>query len=255
MTALSKKALANQEQPSYWKLVKKNITQYYELYLLIIPIIAFYIVFYYAPMYGAQIAFRRFRPRNGIWGSQWVGMLHFINYFKSYYFWRLIRNTFLLNIYGIIFHFPMPIFLALLINEVKHGKYKRVVQTVTYLPHFVSVVVICALLIDMLEIGGWLNTLIEQLGGTQHSFMTDPGAFRTIFVASNVYQHIGWNSIVYLAAISAIDPQLYEAARIDGTARRREPLPDVRQNYAALHRADDHCSVHPAPGLDDEHRA
>lgn len=204
---------------SYFSRLKKNICQYYELYLLILPVIIYFIVFCYYPMYGAQIAFRKYKPRLGILGSDWVGLKHFISYFNSFYFWRLIRNTVLLNIYGILFHFPLPIVLALMINELRSRRYKRIVQTVTYLPHFVSLVVICALLSDMLSVNGWFNDLIEMLGGERRSFLIEPGSFRTIHVTSNIYQQVGWNSIVYLAAISAIDPQLYEAAIIDGAGR------------------------------------
>ena len=207
------------EKNSYLRRLRKNIFQYYELYLLILPVVAYFIIFCYYPMYGAQIAFRNYKPRLGILGSEWVGLKNFISYFESFYFWRLIRNTVLLNVYGIIFHFPLPIILALMINELHNRRYKRVVQTVTYLPHFVSLVVICALLSDMLSIDGWFNDFIEMLGGTRHSFLIDPGCYRTIHVSSNIYQQIVWNSIIYLAAISGVDPQMYEAATIDGAGR------------------------------------
>lgn len=212
------------KKKSYFRRLGKNIRQYYGLYLLIIPVVIYFILFCYYPMFGAQIAFRRFKPRLGIMGSDWVGLKYFINYFNSYYFWRLIRNTLLLNLYGIVFHFPLPILLALMINELRSRPYKRVVQTVTYLPHFVSLVVICALITDMLSINGWFNDLIEMLGGTRKSFLIDPGSYRTIHVVSNIYQQIGWNSIVYLAAISAVDPQLYEAATMDGAGRFKRIL-------------------------------
>lgn len=206
---------------SYFIRLRRNIRQYYGLYLLIIPVIVYFIIFCYYPMYGAQIAFRKYKPRLGITGSEWVGFKYFISYFKSYYFGRLLRNTLLLNLYGIIFHFPLPIILALMINELRSVRYKRIVQTVTYLPHFVSLVVICALLTDMLSVNGWFNDLIVMLGGERTSFLIEPGAYRTIHIVSNIYQEVGWNSIVYLAAITAVDPQLYEAATIDGAGRFR----------------------------------
>lgn len=212
------------KRDSFFVRLRRNIKQYYGLYLLIIPVIIYFVVFCYFPMYGAQIAFRKYKPRLGISGSEWVGLKYFINYFHSYYFTRLLRNTLLLNLYGIIFHFPLPIVLALMINELRSVRYKRLVQTVTYLPHFVSLVVICALLTDMLSANGWFNDLIVMLGGERRSFLIEPGAYRTIHIVSNIYQEVGWNSIVYLAAITAVDPQLYEAATIDGAGRFRTIL-------------------------------
>ncbi|GHU70443.1 sugar ABC transporter permease [Clostridia bacterium] len=204
--------------------LKKNFFHYYELYLLIIPVLLFYIIFAYGPMWGAQIAFRKYSPRQGMWNSPWIGLTHFKSFFSTYYAWRLIRNTLLMNVYGVLFNFPSPIILALLINELRSRRYKRVVQTITYMPHFISVVIICALLTDMLSLKGWFNSILVSFGAIPHSFLTDAGAFRTIFISSNIYQHIGWNSIVYLSAISNIDPQLYEAATIDGAGRFRKAL-------------------------------
>jgi putative aldouronate transport system permease protein len=204
--------------------LKRNFDHYHELYLLILPVVLFYLIFAYGPMWGAQIAFRKYSPRLGMLNSPWIGLTHFKSFFQTYYSWRLIRNTLLMNVYGVLFNFPSPIILALLINEIKNRRYKRVVQTITYLPHFVSVVIICALLHDMLSLKGWFNSILASLGASPRAFLTDAGAFRTIFISSNIYQHIGWNSIVYLSAISNIDPELYEAATIDGAGRFRKVL-------------------------------
>ncbi|MDR1061844.1 MAG: ABC transporter permease subunit [Clostridiales bacterium] len=201
----------------------KNMRAYYQLYLLIIPVVAYYLVFHYWPMYGAQIAFKDFSPGEGIWGSPWAGLKHFRTYFGSYYFWRLIRNTLLLNVYNLLYGFPAPIILALLINEVRSRGYKRAVQTITYIPHFISLIVICGLLKDMLNANGLINYLLNAAFGREGvAYLLDPRYFRTIYVASGIWQQIGWGSIIYLAAITSIDQELYEAASIDGARRLRK---------------------------------
>ncbi|MDR1541890.1 MAG: ABC transporter permease subunit [Clostridiales bacterium] len=192
------------------------------IYMMLIPIALYYLVFHYYPMYGAQIAFRDFSPLKGIWGSAWVGFKHFSDFFSSYYFYRLLRNTVLINLYDIIFGFPAPIIMAILINEIGHPLFKRTVQTITYLPHFISLVVVCGLLTDFLASDGVINNAIEFFGGKPTSFLMNPEAFRTIYVGSEIWQSMGWNSIVYLAALVSIPSELYEAARIDGAGKMRE---------------------------------
>lgn len=194
------------------------------IYLILLPSVIYYIVFHYLPMYGAQIAFKDFSPGKGIIDSPWVGLEHFINFFKSYYFVRLIRNTVLINVLDIIFGFPAPIILALLLNEVHKNSFKRVIQTVSYLPHFVSIVVLCGIIIDFTSREGLFNNLITYFGGEPISFMTNASWFRPIFVGSGVWQEVGWGSIIYLAALSNVDAELYEAARIDGAGRLRQAL-------------------------------
>ncbi|MCM8900527.1 ABC transporter permease subunit [Caldicoprobacter algeriensis] len=189
------------------------------VYIILLPVVAYYIIFHYLPMYGVIIAWKRFTPMGGIWGSEWVGWRNFENFFKSYYFFRLLRNTFLINLYGLIFSFPAPIILALLLNEIKVGWFKRTVQTISYLPHFISTVVICGMLVNFLAPDGLINTVLAVLGVEPKAWLRVPGAFRIIYVSSGIWQEVGWGSIIYLAALSNIDPQLYEAATIDGANR------------------------------------
>ena len=174
----------------------------------------------YAPMYGAQIAFRDFSPVLGITGSKWVGFKYFIQFFKSEYFGRLIKNTLGISLYSIIVSFPIPIILALLINEVRGKFFKRSVQTVVYLPHFISAVVVVSILSALLSpSSGLINQLITAFGGTPIHFMAEPKYFKTIYVLSDIWQSAGYGSIVYMAALTGIDPSLYEAATVDGASK------------------------------------
>ena len=190
------------------------------LLLMLLPALIWYIVFMYAPMYGAQIAFRDFSPVLGITGSKWVGFKYFTQFFKSEYFGRLIKNTLGISLYSIIVGFPIPIILALLINEVRGKFFKRSVQTVVYLPHFISAVVVVSILSALLSpSSGLINQLITAFGGTPIHFMAEPKYFKTIYVLSDIWQSAGYGSIVYMAALTGIDPSLYEAADIDGAGR------------------------------------
>ncbi len=193
-----------------------------QVYLMLLPVLLYYALFHFQPMYGAQIAFKSFNPVKGIWGSQWIGFRHFQAFFGSYYAWRIIRNTLLLNFWHVIFAFPAPIIVALLVNEVTHQGYKRVVQTLTYLPHFISLVVVCGLIIDFLARDGVVNQLIAAGGVEPIPFMIIPQWFRFVYVSSGIWQQAGWESIIYLAALSAINPELYEAAVVDGAGRWRQ---------------------------------
>ncbi|MFC6226287.1 ABC transporter permease [Paenibacillus allorhizosphaerae] len=192
------------------------------LYLMVLPVIVYYVIFDYGPMYGLQIAFKDYSPGSGIWGSPWVGFEHFIQFFDSYYFWRIIRNTLLINVYELIFGFPAPIVLALLLNELRRQAFKRIVQTITYLPHFISIVVVVGMLVDFLARDGVVNQLLSTLGIPSKSYLSEPEWFRFIYVSSGVWQQVGWGSIIYLAALSTIDPSLYEAARVDGAGRWKQ---------------------------------
>lgn len=198
------------------KRLKKN----WDLYLLFLPVLVFFLVFEYGPMYGVQIAFKDFSAVQGIWGSPWVGFEHFERFFNSYYFWRLITNTLGIGLYELIAGFPVPILLALMINELRDGKFRRFVQTATYAPHFLSTVVIVGM-IDMFlsPQKGLINLIIQGLGGEPIYFMTEPAWFKSIYVLSGIWQHMGWSSIIYLAALSGIDSGLHEAARVDGANR------------------------------------
>ncbi|MDI9469964.1 MAG: ABC transporter permease subunit [Bacillota bacterium] len=194
------------------------------LLLMFLPVLAYYIIFHYGPMYGLQIAFRDFKPRRGFFGSEWVGLKHFIDFFSGPYAWRLTRNTLLLSLGQLIFGFPLPILFALLLNEVQNRVFKRVTQTVTYLPYFISLVVVAGLLVNFLAKDGVINDIIAFFGGERKAWLQEETAFRTIYVASGIWQQMGWGSIIYLAAIAGIDQELYEAARIDGAGRFKQAL-------------------------------
>lgn len=205
-------------------LIKKDIKRNYMIYLMLLPVLIYFLAFHYGPMYGAQIAFRDYEHTKGIWGSDWVGLKHFMSFFSSYYFMRLLKNTLWLSILDIAFGFPAPIILALMLNEMRNAKFKRLTQTISYLPHFISTVVICGMIIDFTSTEGLINQLIENLGGESIPFLSMAQYFRTIYISTNVWQSVGWNSIIYLAAISNIDQQLYESATIDGAGRLRQIL-------------------------------
>jgi len=188
-------------------------------YLMLLPAFAAVLIFSYFPMYGIQIAFKDYKGSLGFAASKWVGMKHFINFFNSYNCWTLIKNTFVLSLYSFLASFPIPIILALLLNEIR-GRYKNFVQTVLYAPHFISLVVLVGMISTMLSPSiGSINTMIEMLGGKKIYFMSLPSAFRHIYVWSGVWQEMGWSAVIYIAALSAVDPQLHEAAIIDGASK------------------------------------
>lgn len=175
-------------------------------------------------MYGAIIAFKDYTPRLGVNGSPWVGLENFNRFFKSIYFVRLIKNTILLSLYNLIFGFPAPIILALLLNEVRNKKFKSVAQTITYLPHFISLIVVTGMLTNFAMTSGLFNDIIVMLGGSRSALLQNPKLYRTIYVASSVWQEIGWSSIIYLSALAGVDSQLYEAAQIDGAGKWKQLL-------------------------------
>nr|WP_223869289.1 ABC transporter permease subunit [Paenibacillus sabuli] len=191
---------------------------------MLLPVLVYYIIFQYGPMYGLQIAFKNYIPSKGFTGSPWVGFDHFVAFFNSFYFWRLLGNTLLLSFYSLLFFFPAGIVLALLLNEIGNPRFKRTIQTITYMPHFISLVVIVGMMVDFLSTNGLINNLLGQIGIGPVPFMRDPGWFRTLFIGSDLWQNIGWSSIIFLAAISNIDPALYEASRIDGASRFRQAM-------------------------------
>jgi putative aldouronate transport system permease protein len=173
-------------------------------------------------MYGLVIAFENYSPARGMLGGPWVGFKWFEQFFQSQFFWQLLRNTLLLSIYGLIFSFPIPIFLAIMLNEVKSGWFKRTAQSISYLPHFISTVIIVGMVVNFLSPDGLINNVIAALGGERHNYMIMPEWFRAIYITSGVWQSMGWNSIIYLAAIAGIDAELYEAATVDGASRLRQ---------------------------------
>ncbi|MGP0586216.1 ABC transporter permease [Paenibacillus timonensis] len=194
------------------------------LYLMMIPVIAYYVIFHYGPMYGAIIAFKDFTPIKGILGSDWVGLKHFEDFFGSYYFLRVLKNTILISLYTLVFEFPAPILLALLINEVRRRYFKRVVQTITYMPYFISLVVICGIITDFTNADGLINRLFMLLGYDGQAMLQKPELFRPIYVLSEIWQRIGWESIIYIAALMSIDLEQYEAARMDGASRLKQMI-------------------------------
>lgn len=192
----------------------------WQLYLLLLPVVAYFIIFHYMPMCGLQIAFRNYSVRLGIWHSKWVGLKHFQRFFRSYYSMEVISNTLLISLYSLAVGMPFPILLALSMNEVRCKAFKRTVQTVTYAPYFISTVVMCSMIFLFLSPqNGVINRVIMAFGGESVYFMGKPGLFKTIYVLTSVWQYAGWNSIIYMAALSGIDPQLHEAATIDGAGR------------------------------------
>ncbi|MBO1512761.1 ABC transporter permease [Metabacillus bambusae] len=198
----------------------RKILQNWQLYIFVLPAFLYFLIFHYIPMYGVQIAFKNFIPTLGIWGSEWVGFEHFTRFFESYYFWDLIKNTLGISVYELIVGFPLPIILALALNEVKDSFFKRTVQTVTYAPHFISVVVMSGMIIAFLSPAtGIINHGIQFLGFEPIAFLSDPAWFKTVYVLSGVWQSTGWGTIIYLAALAGVDPQHHEAAIVDGATR------------------------------------
>lgn len=203
---------------------RKDFSRNWELYLLVIPVLVFYFLFSYKPMYGALIAFQNYKPALGFSGSPWVGFDNFTRFFSSPFFGRLLRNTLLLSFELLIFGFPAPIILALLLNEVHQRKFKKIVQTVTYLPHFISIIVVAGMLTDFCMSTGLINDIIVFFGGERSPLLQNPALYRTIYVLSDIWQQIGWGSIIYLSALTGVDTQLYDAASIDGAGRFQQLL-------------------------------
>lgn len=195
-------------------------------YILIVPGLLYFIIFHYVPMFGIIIAFKDIAPFEGVKGiinGPWVGFKNFITFFQSYYFWNVLGNTVIISAYKILFGFPAPIILALLLNEVKNNKFKRMVQTISYLPHFISMVVLAGLVTSVLSVnGGIVNEIRKSLGQEAIFFLGSSKYFRTVLVSSGIWQNIGWGSIIYLASISGIDHQLYEASIVDGANRWKQ---------------------------------
>lgn len=202
-------------QASLGRRMKKSIP----LYILLLPSAVLLFCFAYLPMYGLIIAFKDFSPALGIMGSPWVGFKHFIKFFNSYQFAITLKNTLVISVYGIIVGFPLPIALALLCNQIKNQKFKKVFQVTTYLPHFISTMVMCGLILIFLSPSSGIIANVFRLFGIQiPNFMASVSAFKHVYVWSDIWQHLGWDSIIYLAALSAIDPTYYEAATIDGAS-------------------------------------
>jgi putative aldouronate transport system permease protein len=193
-------------------------------YLMILPVIIYFILFSYKPMYGVIIAFKQFKPTLGISGSPWVGLQHFHDFFTDIYFFRVLKNTFVISFYSIIFGFPAPIILALLLNEIKNSVFKRTVQTISYMPHFISLVVVCGLIKQFSYQEGAFNDILQFVIGRRIAILQEPGLFRPIYILSSIWQETGWGTIIYLAALTGIDQEQYEAAKIDGAGRLKQMI-------------------------------
>ena len=208
------------KEKTRWQNAKTKIQKNKQLYLFVLPAFLIILIFSYGPMYGVIIAFKDYMPSLGIFGSPWVGFKHFQRFFDSYYFWDLIKNTLGISLYSLALGFPLPIILALALNEIKDGPFKKLTQTVTYAPNFIAVVVMVGMVIAFLSPStGVINHFLEAIGLERINFMTDPKWFKTIYVVSGVWQSTGWGSVIYLAALSGVDTQLHEAATIDGASR------------------------------------
>lgn len=196
-------------------LIKNN----WQLYVLVLPVVIYFFVFNYLPMYGIQISFRNYKAVQGITGSEWVGLKHFKTFFEAYYFKRLLANTLVLNIFNILWNFPIPIILAILLNQVRSDKRKKFIQTTIYVPYFISTVVLAGMLyIFLAPSSGIFNVAREALGLATYDFMSEASAFRPVYIISGIWQSAGYGSILYIACLAGVDPCLYEAAEIDGAS-------------------------------------
>ena len=205
-------------------LLKKDLYANREVYFLLIPVVVFYIVFCYMPMYGALIAFKDYAPKLGVTGSPWVGFKHFEMFFNSPSFLTILWNTVRISLYSLLVEFPAPIILAMLINELRNARFAKVVQTATYLPHIISLIVVCGMIKDFTRDTGIITQLLSLFGVPEVSLLGYPQYFLPIYIGSNIWQDVGWSSIIYLAALTGVDPQLYEAAKIDGANKWQQTI-------------------------------
>ena len=197
----------------------QNIRSHPVVYLMLIAVMTYFVLFCYWPMYGNIVAFKNYKPFLGLAKSKWVGLDNFAEFFGSVYFGRILRNTLVLSFLNLIFGFPVPIIFAVLLNEVQSIRYKRVIQTATYLPHFISTVVVCSMVMMFTNSNGFITSFVNAITAHKGSLISDPTCYRAIYVLSYIWQSFGWGSILYIAAMTNIDPSLYEAARIDGANR------------------------------------
>ena len=198
----------------------KKMKRYYQLYLLLLPALIYFIIFRYGPMYGLQIAFKDYVATKGFWGSPFVGLKHFERFFSSPDFVMILKNTVMLSVGSILINFPMAIIVALMLHQVTCTRYKKAVQTIIYAPHFISMVVLVGMITLFLSpSSGIINKIIEAFGGEAIFFMAEPGWFKPVYILSETWQNTGWETVIYLAALSSVSPELYEAAEMDGANR------------------------------------
>lgn len=207
----------NRKKKGY--LIRKNFRRNWQIYLFLLPVVLYFFIFHYIPMAGLQIGFKDYYATRGMLGSPWVGFKHFERFFDSHYFWRLLINTIVLNAYGLLL-FPLPVIFALMLNELKYGAFKKWAQTLTYAPHFISVIVIVGMIMAFTDVNsGLINNVLKLFGMEPIAFMNKPEWFRHLYVWSGQWQSLGWNTIIFLAALAGINPELHEAARVDGASR------------------------------------
>lgn len=218
------KNMAYTKKKSIAQRIKEEISTNGILYLMFLPGFLYYFIFAYVPMYGVLMAFQNYEPLNGIWGSEWVGLMHFKDFLTNYYFLKILKNTLVISINCIIFAFPAPIIMALLVNEIKNSVFKKTVQTITYIPHFISLIVICGLIHNFVAEDGLISNFVSIFTGTKENLLNNPACFVPIYVISDIWQGVGWGSIIYLAALLSIDTSLYEAAPIDGAGKFKQVI-------------------------------
>lgn len=208
-----------------WKVISKDIKKNYPLYLLILPTVLYFLIFSYGTMVGLLMAFENYKPKLGYFGSEFVGLSHFKDFFGSYYFIRLLKNTFLISFLDLLLGFPAPIIFALLLNEVRNKFFKKSIQTISYLPYFVSLVVVCSLVTQFTNSSGLITQIWSLFTGKEaQNLLSQPEYFRQIFVGSGIWQNLGYSSIIYIAALASVDQELYEAAVLDGANRWKQTL-------------------------------
>ncbi len=223
---------------SIFQRFKREIRRNWILYLMLLPVVVYFVIYKYWPMYGVQLAFKRYNSKLGILGSPWIGFDHFERFFKSYYFKNLIINTLTLSLYNLVVGFPLAILFALMLNYLKLNKLKKVVQMVSYAPHFISTVVICGMITLFFSNSGIINNCLNALGIETVQFLAKPEYFKHVYTWSGIWQSIGWNSIIYISALSGVDYQMHEAAIIDGATIPQRmfhiDLPSIKPTIAML---------------------
>ncbi|MCU6790874.1 MULTISPECIES: sugar ABC transporter permease [Paenibacillus] len=223
----------------YWSRLWNRMVQHKYMYLLALPGILFFMIFKFAPMWGLLLAFKEYNPYSGFAGSEWVGFKHFTELFTDKNFYIMLRNTFAINIFGLVFMFPLPIILGLMLNEVRHEVFKRINQSIVYLPHFLSWVVVASMTFFVLSTDvGIINKLITDSGGESIAFLSNPNYFWGMITLQSMWKEVGWGTIIFLAAMAGVDPQRYEAAVVDGASRWRQiwhiTLPAIRPTIFIL---------------------
>lgn len=216
--------LINGKRLSFRERVVRDFHHNWMLYLMLLPIIVYYLVFKFGPMFGLSIAFMDYKPAKGFLGSNWVGLKHFKNFFSDYYFGRLLRNTIRISVFSLL-TFPAPIILALLLNELRSKRFAKWTQTITYMPHFISTVVICGIIVSLTSGTGGITAILHNLFGIEkETLLNHKEYFLPIYILSDLWQTVGWNSIIYLSALAGIDQELYDAAKVDGAGRFKQVI-------------------------------